>query len=199
MFANSHGSRLIWKHTAIRFGVMSVLTSVFSIGVASASFANSPVEGIRPTAASSWIAQSQPGISLAGTFVAAEAPTTGAVRIITEAGHRYLEIDSAFSTTDQAPDLHVLLDTANVPPSSYSTFNSYINLGKLQKVNGTQRYPIPDVIDISTIKSVVIWCRTANATIGYASLGETRSMTSYTLAEGNDYPKKASDIVDNNS
>lgn len=105
-----------------------------------------------------------------GEFMAAEAPTTGMVRVVTENGQRYLEFDAAFSTTDQAPDLHVLLDTTANPPSSYTTFGSYINLGKLRTVSGTQRYPIPDVIDLANYHSVVIWCRMANATIGYAML-----------------------------
>ena len=53
------------------------------------------------------VAQSQPVAILAGTFIAGEKPTTGSARIVTENGHRYLEIDAAFSTSDQGPDLHV--------------------------------------------------------------------------------------------
>jgi hypothetical protein len=121
------------------------------------------------------IAQGQTTAIATGTFVAAEAPTTGTARIVTENGHRYLEIDSAFSTTNQAPDLHVLLDTTNTPPKTYSNFGSYINLGKLQSVTGAQRYPIPDAIDLASYKSVVIWCRMANATMGYAPLGGSSS------------------------
>ncbi|NJN00986.1 MAG: DM13 domain-containing protein [Leptolyngbyaceae cyanobacterium RM1_1_2] len=112
-------------------------------------------------------------IALGGTFVAAEAPTTGTAQIIQEDGHRYLVLDSAFSTTDQAPDLHVILETAEVPPSSYTSFGSFVNLGGLQSTTGEQRYPIPDSLafDLAEYKSVSIWCRTANATMGYAVLG----------------------------
>jgi Electron transfer DM13 len=122
------------------------------------------------------IAEAQP-VALVGTFIAAEAPTTGTARIVTEAGHRYLELDAAFSTTDQAPDLHVLIETAQTPPSSYTTLGSAVNLGSLQQASGAQRYPIPDVIDVAEFKSVVIWCRMANATMGYAVLGGDRSAT----------------------
>jgi hypothetical protein len=108
-----------------------------------------------------------------GTFVAGEKPTTGMARIVTENGHRYLELDGAFSTSDQGPDLHVLLDTSPRPPQTYQNPGSYVNLGKLQKFKGAQRYPIPDVLNLSNVKSVVIWCRMANATFGYATLGGT--------------------------
>jgi hypothetical protein len=113
--------------------------------------------------------------TLVGTFVAAEAPTTGTARVVTENGHRYLELDSAFSTTNQAPDLHVLLDSAQVPPRKYTNFGSYINLGRLERVSGAQRYPIPDSVNLAQFRSVVIWCRMANATMGYAVLGGNTS------------------------
>ncbi len=112
-----------------------------------------------------------------GTFVSAEKPTTGTAKIVTENGQRYLVLDEAFSTSDQGPDLHVLLDTAQRPPQQYQNFSSYVNLGKLQKYKGTQRYPIPAAINLANYKSVVIWCRMANATFGYAPLGSA-AMTS---------------------
>ncbi len=170
MRANLHSNiSAIMPRSGMQLGMLSILASLLSVTVATTSFANpSPeVSPVHPIA-ESIMAQSQPAIT--GTFVAAEAPTTGTARIVTESGHRYLEIDSAFRTTDQAPDLHVLLEAAATPPSSYSTFGSYVNLGKLQNVSGAQRYPIPDAIDVTQFKSVAIWCRMANATIGYATL-----------------------------
>lgn len=176
MQANSRpGIHSLLSRSTVRLGMISVLTLTSSIAMATAMSARTPEE-MSPTTQREQIAQTQSTIALTGSFMAAEAPTTGTAKIVTEAGHRYLEIDAAFSTTDQAPDLHVLLDPANVPPSSYTNFNGYVNLGKLQKVNGAQRYPIPDVINVAQFKSVVIWCRMANATIGYASLGQTSGM-----------------------
>ena len=114
---------------------------------------------------------------MSGPFMAAEAPTTGMAQIVEENGERYLVIDSAFSTTDQAPDLQVLLDTVEQPPATYegADFNRYLNLGGLQSVTGEQRYPLPEFVDASQFKSVVIWCRMANATIGFASLADESS------------------------
>jgi len=122
------------------------------------------------TEGSATIAQSQPSAIASGSFVAGEAPTTGTVRIITQGGHRYLEFDGAFSTSDQGPDLHVLLDATAQPPASYENLGSAINLGALSSFTGSQRYPIPDSIDLNEFQSVVIWCRMANATFGYAPL-----------------------------
>lgn len=128
------------------------------------------VNANRKPAAPAAIAQAQTAVVLNGNFVKAEAPTTGTAKIVQENGHRYLEIDSAFSTSNQGPDLHVLLDSAAKPPQSYTDLNRTINLGKLQSYQGAQRYPIPDSVNVNNFKTVVIWCRMANATFGYANL-----------------------------
>lgn len=109
-------------------------------------------------------------IAASGTFVAGEKPTTGIARIMVENGQRYLVFDSSFTTSNQGPDLHVVLDPAGKPPAQYSDPTRFINLGKLQKTEGEQRYPIPATVDLSKFKSVGIWCRMANATFGYATL-----------------------------
>jgi hypothetical protein len=116
------------------------------------------------------VMQNQLVAMMSGNFMAAEKPTTGTAKIVKEGGHYYLELDAAFSTSDQGPDLHVLLDTAKTPPQTYKNLGSTVNLGKLKSFSGAQRYPIPDAINPSQFKSVVIWCRMANATFGYAPL-----------------------------
>lgn len=122
-----------------------------------------------PTAQSSM--QYAQAVAIAtGTFTAAEKPTTGTARIVREGGQYYVELDSAFSTSDQGPALHVLLDTAAQPPASYKDASQVVNLGPLQRFSGAQRYAIPDNVDLSRYHSVVIWCQMANATFGYAPL-----------------------------
>jgi Electron transfer DM13 len=131
--------------------------------------AESKIDTIRGTQVPRTLTQaSKSGQS--GTFVVGEKPMTGSARIITENGQRFVVLDSAFSTSDQGPDLHVLLDTSAKPPQTYKNLSSSVNLGKLQKFNGEQRYPLPASIDLAEFKSVVIWCRMANATFGYAPL-----------------------------
>lgn len=151
-------------------GVSSILASAVSVSAYTAVSANPFSAKTRAV-----VAQSQRVAVSSGTFLAAEKPTTGTARIITENGHRYLELDGAFSTSNQGPDLHVLLTPANKPPQSYTNANSdsYVNLGKLQKFQGAQRYPIPNSINLSNFKSVSVWCRMANATFGYAPLRST--------------------------
>jgi hypothetical protein len=116
------------------------------------------------------VAQSESGVMMSGAFMAGEKPTTGMAKIVNEGGHYYLELDDAFNTSDQGPDLHVLLDSNEKPMQTYDNLNGFLNLGKLQSYNGTQRYPIPDAVSPEEFKSVVIWCRMANAVFGYAPL-----------------------------
>lgn len=146
----------------VLLGVTSFLASSLSI--------SSTMVGL--SASNTLVAQNQTVALMTGTFVAAEVPTQGTARIVTQNGHRYLELDSAFSTSNQGPDLHVLLDSSQKPPKAYQTQSSgsYVNLGKLHKFKGVQRYPIPDAINLASFKSVNIWCRMANATFGYAPL-----------------------------
>lgn len=116
------------------------------------------------------VAQTQTKIAATGTFVAAEKPTTGTAQIVVEQGKRYLVLSADFKTSNQGPDLHVVLDPASQPPAQYQDKTTFVNLGKLQKFAGTQRYAIPTSVDLSQFKSVGIWCQMANATFGYAPL-----------------------------
>ena len=148
-----------------------VLFGITSVLVAAAPVAQAIASQIRSTEqASVQMVQTQSMAIVSGTFVAGEAPTTGTARIVTEDGHRYLELDAAFSTSNMGPDLHVLLDSNQQPPQSYDNLGGAINLGSLHNFSGAQRYPIPDSIDLSNFSSVVVWCRMANATFGYAPL-----------------------------
>jgi hypothetical protein len=153
----------------VLIGVTSAFVSAFSI--AASAIAIPPTSQGQVAIANSFtVAQSQLVAIRSGSFVAGEAPTTGTARIVTEGGHRYLELDAAFSTSNQGPDLHVLLEPSATPSQAYENLGGVINLGSLQNYSGAQRYPIPDAINPDNYGSVVIWCRMANATFGYAPL-----------------------------
>ncbi len=94
--------------------------------------------------------------------------TTGKVRVIRLNGKRYLDFDSDF-TTAQGPDVQIILHRNKTVPLNVSQEN-YITLAKLKSFNGSQRYEIPDNIDLDDLKSVGIWCRKFNVTFAYASL-----------------------------
>jgi Electron transfer DM13 len=151
------------------FAIPVAISAISVSGHLPNALANQPISG---NGSSAIVAQAQPVAVATGTFVAGEQPTSGTARIVTESGHRYLEFDAAFTTSSQGPDLHVLLDTMPTPPKAYDNTDSgrYINLGGLKSPTGTQRYPIPDSISLGSYKSVVVWCRMANATFGYAPL-----------------------------
>ncbi len=138
------------------------------------------VQAFQPTTTGgSYSSQRQPAarmtptqtrIAATGTFVAAEKPTTGTAQIVVERGQRYLVLSADFKTSEQGPDLQVVLDPTTQPPAQYQDKTTFVNLGKLQKFAGTQRYAIPASVDLSQFQSVGIWCQMANATFGYAPL-----------------------------
>jgi hypothetical protein len=154
---------------AMLLGVTALLISVAPVSLASTEQA--PAATQNSTMITTTVVAQTPSTTIAsGAFMAGEAPTTGTARIVTEDGHRYLELDAAFSTSNMGPDLHVLLDDVIQPPQTYDNLGSAVNLGKLHSSSGAQRYPIPDAIDIAGFHTAVIWCRMANATFGYAPL-----------------------------
>jgi hypothetical protein len=104
-----------------------------------------------------------------GMFVAAEHPTQGMVRVINKNGKRYLQFDAAFKT-DKGPDLHVILHRAATLPKGGLKQNDYVILSRLQKVSGSQRYAIPQNLNLANYRSIAVWCRQFNATFGYAPL-----------------------------
>ncbi len=109
-----------------------------------------------------------------GTFVDGEHPTQGTASVVTKNGKSYLELDSAFKTSEMGPDLVVILHRSdNVigstnPPAYPLQEGDYVILAPLQKFSGAQSYPIPDNINLQDYKSAAIWCRKFNATFGAA-------------------------------
>jgi hypothetical protein len=112
----------------------------------------------------------QNNILASGSFMTVEQdhPTEGTARIVNENGKRYLEFDSAF-TTAQGPDVKIVFHQNQSIPVNLKE-GEYITLTSLQSFEGSQRYLLPDDLDISQYKSVGIWCRQFNVTFGYASL-----------------------------
>ncbi len=103
-----------------------------------------------------------------GSFISSDNKTQGNARIVTQNGQRYLELGTEFNT-GEAPDLYVLLHRS-ATPNSYKP-SEYINLGRLEKLSGTQRYAIPNTANLSDYQSAVIWCRQFDVTMAHASFG----------------------------
>jgi hypothetical protein len=112
-----------------------------------------------------------------GSFVRGEQLTRGGASIIKIKERAFLQLDSSFKTSSQGPDLVVVLHRsrnvlgATKPPNHALKGSSYVVLAPLRKYSGTQRYAIPDNINLEDYHSVVIWCRKFNATFGVARLG----------------------------
>jgi hypothetical protein len=115
-------------------------------------------------------------IDRSGTFVSGEHETQGTVRVFTENGRRYLELDSTFQTSTLGPDLFVILHRSDDvlastnPPAFPLQEQDYVLIDRLQQYSGEQRYQIPDDINLADYESAVIWCRRFNATFGAARL-----------------------------
>jgi len=148
------------RNSSLMLGAVSLLTLIG----ASQLLTHLPPNGDTHSTITTAVAQTA---TLSGSFVAAEHPTAGTAQVVIENGDRYLEFDSAF-TTDNGPDLYVLLHHDSIP-ESYNE-NNYVSLGRLTTVSGSQRYAIPDSVDLQMMGSAVIWCRQFNATFGYAPL-----------------------------
>ena len=94
--------------------------------------------------------------------------TVGTFEIIEENGQRYIEFSDDFQTA-QGPDLEIILHKAQTVPVSIAE-ESYITLAPIQSFTGTQRYAIPNDVDLDEYGSVAVWCEEFNVTFGYAQL-----------------------------
>ncbi|MBU7586271.1 MAG: DM13 domain-containing protein [Nostoc sp. TH1S01] len=128
-------------------------------------------ETATPTVSASPNEAQTPTVVKSGSFVKGEHVTQGNARIITENGQTFLEFDQNFKT-DNGPDLLVILHRQQKPKIYGITEKDYVSLGRLQKTSGTQRYAISDDIKIADFASAAIWCRTFNATFGYAAFNK---------------------------
>jgi len=117
---------------------------------------------------SNYIAQAPETAS--NQFVSVEHPTEGQANIVSVDGKQYIELSEDFKS-DRGPALEVILHQDSSVGLQIQP-DSYVSLGELQAVNGTQRYLIPDGVDLSSYQSVAIWCEQFNATFGYAPIAQ---------------------------
>lgn len=155
----------------MKLNYLAVLCAVALLTVACAKEVNSNQPNVQAEQSANPVATSLAQTpTQSGTFQAAEHPTKGMVRLVTENGKRYLELDEAFKT-DNGPDLFVILHRSEKPSTYGIKEKDYVSISRLQKVSGTQRYAIPAGVNLADFGSVAIWCRQFNATFGFAPLG----------------------------
>jgi hypothetical protein len=102
----------------------------------------------------------------AGEFASLDHPTSGTAMIVVQPdGSRLLRIEAL--DTDNGPDLRVVLSTAAVGSGDYGNL---VELGGLKGNIGDQNYEIPADVDLTSIRSVVIWCERFSAPFGEAPI-----------------------------
>lgn len=116
--------------------------------------------------------------SKSGSFISAEHTTNGKASIVQENGTYFIELDEGFKTSENGPDLFVILHRSpnilniSKPPDYAIDENDYALIAPLKSFNGKQRYEISKNIQPDSFKSVAIWCRKFNATFGFAPLSD---------------------------
>jgi hypothetical protein len=113
-------------------------------------------------------------IELRGTFITHEHDTSGEVRVVRHPdGTRQLELVDL--DTSDGPDLRVWLSDQPVKEGTagWRVFDDgrYVELGELKGNKGNQVYEIPAGTDLTTLRSVSIWCKRFAVSFGAAALG----------------------------
>jgi hypothetical protein len=101
-----------------------------------------------------------------GAFRSLEHHTTGLARIVElEDGSRFVRLEDL--DTSDGPDLRIYLTDQPVS-DDWGVWDDgrYVDLGGLKGNVGASNYRIPDDVDLSGLRTVVIWCR--RFTVGFA-------------------------------
>lgn len=101
-----------------------------------------------------------------GSFIGADSfhKVKGEVKIISIDGKNYLRLENFESTN--GPDLKVYL-------SNDLEAKDYISLGELKGSIGNQNYEIPENVNFSNYKYVLIWCEKFSVLFGSSELART--------------------------
>ncbi|MEO0377400.1 MAG: DM13 domain-containing protein [Cyanobacteria bacterium P01_A01_bin.17] len=154
----------------------AIATSLLVMACASEQVSSVPAPETSPTEQPAADAPAAAGEEKTGTFVSAEAPTSGTAKLVTQEGQTTIELGEAFKTSEQGPDLVVVLHKSadvvgeTTPPTYPLNEGDYVYIADLEAFSGAQSYPVPQEIDASEYQSVTIWCRKFNATFGSAAL-----------------------------
>lgn len=137
-------------------------TLVEELPAATAGAATTTTGGTAPTAGASALETLAKGelqkISLADYG-------SGIVRIVRVDGRRFLRFEDV--DIAGAPDMYVYLsDRTDGKPGTF------VDLGKLKATNGSFNYEIPATVDLSAVRSLVVWCRQFTVTVTFAVLAK---------------------------
>ena len=94
--------------------------------------------------------------------------TQGTFEVVEEDGKQYIEFSDDFEVSE-GPDLKIILHADPTVESSIAE-GDYVTLAPIESFIGTQRYEVPEDVDLNDYASVAIWCEEFNVTFGYAEL-----------------------------
>lgn len=121
--------------------------------------------------------------SRTGNFISngSDTPTSGSATIIFQtSGVKQVTLGSNFSTSNNGPDIHVILcKTAFYNPST-----DLIISGVLNQITGMQSFNVPSNVELNDFQYVLIHCVAFNHRFGYAMLGSATGQNCATLATG---------------
>jgi electron transfer DM13 len=104
-----------------------------------------------------------------GGFRSLEHETTGTAQLVRlPAGGHVLQF--ADLSTSDGPDLHVYLSTRPATAEEAAFGTGFTSLGELKGNRGDQVYAVPATVDLTTVRSVVIWCKRFSTGFGVAGL-----------------------------
>jgi hypothetical protein len=132
-----------------------------------------PMPAATPEAASPTLiaAAAGPVLLSEGTFVDGDPGHhgEGTARLIRDADGSHLLRLEDFSVTN-GPDLFVVLSTDPRGSRSSAGSNDALNLGRLRATDGNINYAVPDGVDVSHVRSAVIYCRAFRVVFAVATL-----------------------------
>jgi hypothetical protein len=105
----------------------------------------------------------------AGPFRSLEHATTGSASLVRLPGGGHAVQFEALDTSD-GPDLHVYLSDKPSDSPEAAFGSGFTNLGQLKANRGNQVYDVPAGTDLTTVRSVVIWCKRFSAGFAVAPL-----------------------------
>jgi hypothetical protein len=107
-----------------------------------------------------------PQVVSSAAFVGLDHATSGTALVVALADGsvvvRFEDLD-----TENGPDLHVVL-TPHAPDSGQ--YGDRIELGRLKGNRGDQNYVVPNDLDWSSVRSVVVWCDRFSSPFGAAAI-----------------------------
>jgi len=115
------------------------------------------------------VGDAAPVVLGSGPFRSLEHSTTGMAQLVRLPGGEHVVQFAGLSTSD-GPDLHVYLSPQPATAEEAAFGAGFTTLGELKGNRGNQVYAVPAGVDVTAVRSVVIWCKRFSAGFGVAGL-----------------------------